>query len=177
MLTLNTIKMAKKVSKSTEVATKENVLSLSTLTKDNVPDLLEIVNERIKALQGTKTEKEPIKVELEHFGKIGSINSVGTLISAHSSLVNREKFYNESAKVLFDDNYPNLKRPAFKVQGHSVNQWIEEIQQRVHYLVNKKELDKLKATKATLETHLSEEAKLAKDLAKIQQNLNSNEIE
>lgn len=155
----------------------ENVLSLEKLTKDNVPQLLEIVKNKISTLTANSKDRKSIDTELEHFGKIKNINSISTLISAHSSLVNREKFYNESAKLLIDDVYSNLKSPVFKVQGHTVKDWIEEIKDRVNYLVNKKELDKLKATKETLESHLSEDLKLQRDLAKIQSDLNSNVIE
>lgn len=168
---------SKKENKGSGIATQADVLSMTSLTKDNVPQLLEIVVAKIAALKPEKKDRKKITESLEHFGKIQDIKRVGILISAHSSLVNREKCYNESAKKLMLDVYDHLKPPVFKVQGHTVSQWIEEIEERVAYLVHAKELDKLKATKKTLESHLSEDLKLQQDLAKIQTSLNSNVIE
>lgn len=145
-----------------------------TLTKDSVPQLLQIVNQKISAL--TKTEEvKKITEPLEHFGPIDKINTIGALISAHSSLVNREKFYNESAEILIGDKY-GKKAPVFKVKGHSVKEWTTQLQARVDYLINKKELDHLNKTKATLESHLSEDLKLQKDLESIQKNLLNDEL-
>ena len=160
------------MSKTKEVA----VLSAKpgTLSKDNVPQLLEIVNKKISKLTQNKEVKK-ITEPLEHFGPIDKINTIGALISAHSSLINREKFYKESAEILIGDKY-GKKAPVFKVKGYSVKQWVEQIQERVNYLINKKELDQLNSTKITLESHLSEDLKLQKDLEAIQKNLLNDEL-
>lgn len=145
------------------------------LTKENVPQLLEVVNARIKNLQLKYETVQPITKELEHFGRIDKITTLSTLVAAHSSLKNRERFYKESGKELIEDVY-GRKTPEFIVEGHSVSEWVNEIKNRINYLINKNEIEKLNRSKAILENHLSEEMKLAKDLEAIQKDLLTDEL-
>lgn len=145
------------------------------LTKENVPQLLEVVNARIKNLQLKNETVQPITKELEHFGRIDKITTLSTLVAAHSSLKNRERFYKESGKELIEDVY-GRKTPEFIVEGHSVSEWVNEIKNRINYLINKNEIEKLNRSKAILENHLSEEMKLAKDLEAIQKDLLTDEL-
>lgn len=145
------------------------------LTKENVPQLLEVVNTRIKNLQLKNETVQPITKELEHFGRIDKITTLSTLVAAHSSLKNRERFYKESGKELIEDVY-GRKTPEFIVEGHSVSEWVSEIKNRINYLINKNEIEKLNRSKAILENHLSEEMKLAKDLEAIQKDLMTDEL-
>ena len=146
--------------KTTGVSTK-NSKDISLLTKKDVPGLLETVLAKIKAIKGDIPDKPKTEVELYGFGYISKITSLDELIKAHSSVSNRKKAYDESAKNIVPEG---IKTPVFKLNGHSASEWIEDIKNRAVLVARENELEKLEKVKTTLESHLSEELKLAKDL-------------
>ncbi len=137
---------------------------LSNFTQADIPSFLEKVNEKIKALTKGKTGATVIDKPLPGFGDVSKVDDLQALISACSSVENKETFYHQSAKKYLPEG---IKAPAFKINGFSANQWLDFLQERIVEVAHKKELEKLKTIKAKLEENLSQEAKLANDLKSI----------
>jgi hypothetical protein len=135
-------------------------------TKDDVPGLLEKVVAQIAKLKGNMPEKPQTTGDLSGFGKIEEIKDLQDLIKAHSSVVTKAKFYDESAAALIPPA-AGVKTPKLLLDGHPAEAWIRDIQARVMVVAHQNELEKLEKVKAKLEENLSAEAKLAKDLGEI----------
>lgn len=150
---------------------KENVSLTAQVkfTQQDIPALLETVNSKIKELSKNDSTVPVITTGLPGFGPIANINDVMKLIQACSSIEGKEEAYNKAA-----DKYlpQGIKKPTFTIEGHSPKAWLEVISLKIAEISHKKELDKLRSVKATLEANLSQEMKLANDLAKISELLN-----
>ena len=136
-------------------------------TQQDIPALLEKVNEQMKLLKGGLPAETKTTGELQGFGKIAAINSVSKLIMAHSSVTNRAKAYKSSAIALLDSADTPIKIPAFSLDGSSESAWVEDIQARVLVVAHKTQLDKLSKIKKELEDRMSEEDKFAKTMQNI----------
>lgn len=149
----------------------ENVaLSTQTqFTQKDIPALLETVNSKIKELSKNDSTVPVITTGLPGFGPIANINDVMKLLQACSSIDGKVDAYNKAADKYLPEG---IKKPAFVIEGHSAAAWLEVITIKIAEIAHKKELDKLKSVKATLEANLSAEMKLANDLAKISELLN-----
>lgn len=149
----------------------ENV-SLATqtqFTQADIPSLLETVNSKIKELSKNDSTVPVITTGLPGFGPISQINDVMRLLQACSSIEGKVEAYDKAA----DKHLPTgIKKPTFVIEGHSPKAWLEVIVLKIAEISHKKELDKLRSVKATLEANLSQEMKLANDLAKISELLN-----
>jgi len=144
---------------------KEKSLNLQSLGTNDVPVLLEKVNEKINEIKkGIPKEVTTKGKILEDFGRIEDIDDVETLIKAASMVLGKEKAYKEAAKVVVP---AGIKVPQFTISGHKAKDWIEAIESRVVEVAYKTELKKLEEVKKTLEENLSAEMKLANDLKKI----------
>lgn len=145
---------------------KKDALALNDLTQENIPELLQKVNDRIAAFSKDIPDETRITKNVPGFDKaIDDIDSVEELISAHASIRIREVHYNDSANLIIPKE---IKKPPYKLDGHSAKQWMEQIQNRVSEVNNKESLDTLKKIKDELEKNLSEKDKLANSLGKIQ---------
>lgn len=144
---------------------KETTTSIALLGASDVPAMLEKVNEQIKNLKGTQPDAPLTDKEIPSFGKIDSITSVKNIIKAASSVLGRQKSYNEASKIVIPEG---VKVPTFEVNGMSVKNIIEHLKLRAFEVYNKEKLKKLNNIKSTLESNLSAEAKLANDLKGIQ---------
>ncbi len=133
-------------------------------TQADIPNMLETVVAKIKLLKAGVEDKPQTTGELDGFGSINKIDTVEQLIKAHSSVVNRQKCYDESANEILPEN---IKKPTFKLNGFSSKQWVSDIKKRIVEVGYKQELEKLNKVKTKLEANLSAEAKLAKDLKDI----------
>jgi len=152
--------------------TEKESVALSTQTKftqADIPALLETVNAKIKELSKNDSTVPVITQGLPGFGPIANINDVMKLLQACSSIEGKMEAYNKAADKYLPEG---VKKPAFIIEGHSPAAWIEVISIKIAEISHKKELDKLKSVKATLEANLSQEMKLANDLAKISELLN-----
>jgi len=151
----------------TETMTVTNETSLITLAEkgqEGIPQMLEIIKDKIEQITRGAVMEESTKGRcLSGFDEISSINSVCTLIQAHSSVTGKANAYKVSAEILGMD----IKKYPFKLDDCTEKQWVDDIQARVIILDNQKQLNKLRATQKLLEENLSQEAKLKNDLAKV----------
>lgn len=138
-------------------------------TQADIPSLLEKVNNQIKELSKSTTTVPVIAVGLPSFGPIANINDVMRLLQACSSIDGKVEAYEKAANKYLPKG---IKKPELTIEGHSPKVWLEVISIKIAEISHKKELDKLKSVKATLEANLSQEMKLANDLAKIADILN-----
>jgi len=153
--------------KTTKTESKETSTAISTqgqFTQADIPALLATVNKKIGELSKTGNVKPTIDVDLPGFGRIEKHESVLTLLQAAANVDGKLEAYNASAAKHLPEG---IKAPAFTLAGHSHKAWIEVIQIKIAEVAHKKELEKLKAVKATLESNLSAEMKLANDLKNI----------
>ena len=151
--------------KETKKETGVAILSASSLTVNDVPSMLELVNNQIKELRGGMPDQPHTTESLSGFGRIKDIKTVQELLKAASVVMAKQKAYDDAAKKLLPKG---IKKPAFKLNGSTSEQWLADIQGRIAIVANKEKLDKLNSIKKTLEENLSAEAKLANDLKKIQ---------
>jgi hypothetical protein len=146
---------------------KQENVALSTQTKftqADIPALLETVNNKIKELSKNDSTVPVITTGLPGFGPIANINDVMKLLQACSSIDGKVDAYNKAADKYLPEG---VKKPLLVIEGHSPAAWLEVITIKIAEIAHKKELDKLMSVKATLEANLSQEMKLANDLAKI----------
>lgn len=145
------------------------ITTQSKFTQADIPALLETVNSKIKELSKTNNVPPVITTGLPGFGPISQLNDVMRLLQACSSIDGKLEAYNNAANKYLPEG---IKKPTFLIEGHSPEVWLEVITIKISEISHKKELDKLKSVKATLEANLSQEMKLANDLAKISELLN-----
>lgn len=148
--------------KTTEVATATSAGLM--LGQNDIPAMLAKVNDQIKAIKGGMPKEAKTTGELPGFGKIKDIKTVSDLIKAHSAVVNRAAMYKASAAAILPEG---IKTPPFILEGSSESAWVTDISSRIVDVAHKASLDKLNKVKTMLESNLSAEAKLAKDLGDI----------
>ena len=134
-------------------------------TQENIPEMLQTVNDQIKRIKGDLPQATKTTGELEGFGRINQITTVENLIKAHSMIVAKQQAFNASCDDILPDG---VKKPSFKIDGSAPSSWIADIKGRIGVVAHKAQLEKLTKIKEKLEANLSAEAKLAKDLADIQ---------
>jgi len=138
-------------------------------TQADIPALLETVNSKIKELSKNDSTVPVITTGLPGFGPIANINDVMKLLQACASIDGKQESYNNAADKYLPEG---IKKPVLIIEGHSPQAWRDVIVLKIAEISHKKELDKLRSVKATLEANLSQEMKLANDLAKISELLN-----
>lgn len=143
--------------KSTKLVTLDTI----GLTKESVPDMLDIVKGQISQItkglpKSNKTSNAPDGFPLS----VSQCNTVEDLIKMHSFIVAKENAYKTSVKALglTESNYPS------KISGFGAKTWINDITFRLNEVKNKTKLEKLNKVKNLLENNLSEEAKFAKEM-------------
>lgn len=147
--------MAKPQEKQQALATLESV--------DQIPQYLEIVNQKIKDLTKDVSDGPRTTKQLKGFGRIDGINTVSDLIRARASVVLKRDLYEKSARAM---DISLTKYPC-RIDGHAPSAWLEDIEVRVNTLKYKDELKKLKEVKAKLEANLSAKEKFKRDMADI----------
>jgi hypothetical protein len=149
--------------KTTEISTQVK------FTQADIPSLLEKVNNQIKELSKNDSVKPVITQQLPGFTDIHKTDSIIALLAACGSVEGKTESFNKMA-----DKYlpTGSKKPEFKIEGVSPKEWLDYLQIKISEITHKKELDKLRSVKTTLEANLSQEMKLANDLAKIADILN-----
>jgi hypothetical protein len=143
---------------------KNEVATAGQFTQNDVPAMLEQVNEKISALTKASDREPSTKGKtLPGFGEIARIENCGDLIKAYSSVTGRRDAYDKA----FKEMKIKTKKPPFTIDGVGADKWCEDIVNRYSEVAHKTQLDALRKIKKTLEENLSAEAKLANDLAKI----------
>ena len=156
----------------TETTTTESTTAVSTavqFTQNDIPALLETVNEKIRLLSRADKTEAAITVELPGFGDLSKIDDLSVLIQACANIDGKVEAFKASATKHLPES---IKAPEFKIAGHSPKVWINFIESKIAKVAHAKELIKLKTVKDTLESNLSQEMKLANDLKKISKLLN-----
>lgn len=134
-------------------------------TTDQVPDLLQVIEAKIKELKKRfGGEEKPLTNDnLDGFGSISSIDKVPNLIRAISSVRGREKAYkdafDETPKEVTLELYP------FEINGVSADAWVRHINQQIGKVTYKDELAKLEKGRELLKKHVSKEMQFATDMA------------
>jgi len=118
-----------------------------------VPDVLDALNKKIASLKHIEESKYKTTGILEQFGDIKAEMKIENLIRAYSSIIGREKLYNEAAAQLGRGK----SYPAFVVSGGNAEDWKNDITLRINILEHKETLDKLNAFKEKMSKFLSEE--------------------
>lgn len=147
-----------------DLVTKQDAMDLTKLGQENIPNMLKLIGEKIKALKGDNPTGTKTTGDLRPFGKIKDIKTVQKLVAAHSMVVNKAAAYRKSAEMTKVD----LKKYPFKLDGSSESAWVADIEVAIAKVANKVELTKLTNAKKLLEENLSAKDKLAKDLLAIQ---------
>jgi len=150
------------------MAKKNEVSKKGQFTQNDVPAMLEKVTEQLNALMGGAPKESSTKgVQCPGFGLIENIDDVQQLVKAYGSIIGKEEYFKTAVKELG----LKIKLKPFTVNDITPAKWKSEIEARISTVANKVQIDKLKQIKATLESNLSAEAKLAADLAKISQDM------
>ena len=148
--------------------TKENenmgVTVKNQFTQADIPDLLTTVNKKIKELTGNNAKVAVITQPLPGFSDIHKTDSILTLLQACGSVEGKSESYAKMATKYLPEG---SKAPVFKIEGYTTEEWLAYLSDKISQLIHKKELQKLKSIKETLESNLSQEMKLANDLKKI----------
>jgi hypothetical protein len=133
------------------------------LELSTVPDLLTKVNEKIAGLKTITESNYKTTGKLDGFGDIRTETQITNLIRAYSSVMGKEKAYNEAAADLNLSTYP-----VFEINGFDREAWKHDILLRKAIVEHKETLDKLNAYKEKLSKFLSTEdqkAILLKEMA------------
>jgi len=139
------------------------VLDPSQISQDNIPQLLQIVSDKIEALKGSSVKHESINETFPGFGSVKDHTTVEGLIKMHSTLIGKKAAYESSAKFFGI----SLKKYPFKIGTHTTKEWEADIAYRVNIVKNDLEIKKNERIKKTLEENLSAKDKFQKDMANI----------
>jgi hypothetical protein len=134
-------------------------------TTEMVPDLLQVLEEKIKELKKKfgGDEKPLTNDNLDGFGNISSIDKVPNLVRAISSVKGREAAY----KNAFDFTAPEitLEKFPFEINGTGAEAWVAHINQQIGKVTYKDELAKLEKGRELLKKHVSKEMQFATDMS------------
>jgi len=155
----------------TKKPTTNLAVSVKTITQDNLPAMLKVIDEKIRQLEGGDEKDSPITEELQGFGKIGNITDLMTLRYAYALLQRKHETIN-SFNNIFQLASPTINVPEYKEQGHSVEKWLKAIVSQYKKVVFKEELGKLQKAKEKIQANLSAEEKLKADLQDVVSLLN-----
>ena len=149
----------KKVNTNTGLATRD-------VKRENVPNFLKDINDRLAALKGEEKDSRRITEELEPFGKISEITDVQELMGAYAYITYKAKGI-ESFRSVFELNVSAITIPAVTINGHSLERWQEEILTQHRAVTFKQEIEKLEKIRERLTKHLSEDQKFEEDMQDI----------
>lgn len=150
--------------------TKSTALSLATITQEDVPSVLKMIETKLKEFKKSSNANDFITDSVPEVNMpLKDFKSVSDLLKAYAGLQAKEKFFKEAAKELIPEN--TIKLPAYTPGGHSMSAWKNSFRQRIHELANAQKIAQLEKAKSTLEKRLSEDEKLKRDLASITKDL------
>lgn len=135
---------------------------------EQVPDLLEQINDQIKKLKGDKDRAAKITEPLGVFGRVCDIKEPGKLIDAYSFISRKAAAYEEFAGV-FQAVDPLSPLKGFTESGHSLKSWQEEILAQYRETTFESKLAKLQEAKKILEENLSREQKFVASMQNIKE--------
>lgn len=157
------------MSKSTKPAATGQTTALSVsgqFDESKVPAMLDQVNAKIKSLRGGDTPPVRITNSLGNFGVISSIKDPATLRGAYAYITKKAEA-NDQFTPVFQKAVPSVKLPSFTENGHTLEQWQNEILTQYSAATNEQQLEKLEKIKTELEGLLSEQDKKAAKIANV----------
>lgn len=131
------------------------VALISNFKMEDVPEMIQKLNEKINEITGTSEGNVKITEDLPSFGNIQNITDVPKLVQAYASVMTSEAMYENAMK--------ELKLPSkftYKIGSYVPDTWKKSIKTRIAEVTQEDLLKKLKDAKAELEKHLSGEDKL-----------------
>lgn len=133
------------------------------LTKDNVPSLIEHLEKQLEALEGN-TDKS-VSTDVTYYGtNISKVTKVSELLEISASIHARGKAYQEEIKRY---NLGDKRIAPFKTNERTVEEWSNIIDKAINELLNSKQIAQLKDSIAKLSNHVDAETKLQRELAGI----------
>ena len=163
----------KRRSTTTKKAASTAVATKSQYTVEDVPSMLQTVQEQIDAIKKGMPEKVETTGSLSGFGPIKDIKTLTDLIMARAAIEARAAAFAQAAKEVVPAGF---NAPTFKMDGHTPEQWYADIKRRGVEVAHESKLKKLEATKKKLSQFVSEEQRLSDTLAEIHNSFNE-EIE
>lgn len=136
-------------------------------TLEQVPDLLQKINDQIKALKGDKERAAKITEPLANFGRICDIKDPERLMDAYAFVTRKAAARAEFADV-FQKIDPLTPLKGFTEGGHSLEQWQNEILAQYRETTFESKLSKLMEAKKILEDNLSREQKFVASMQNLQ---------
>ena len=122
---------------------------------ENAAEYLKKTEDAIKAIKRADDEDENVKGKnLPGFGELSSITDTSDLIKAYSSILGREKAYNEAAQEM-----KLTKIPDFKIEGVTADTWKKAILRREVIASSSAKLERLEKVKVIMTDMLSKEEK------------------
>ena len=127
-------------------------MSTQLTVKTQVPEILSVIEEKLKSIK--KINETPYKTtgNLEIFGDITKELKIENLIRAYSMVASKESSYNQASKDL-DLN----EVPAFTVSGGTKEDWKHDIKLSIAIVQQDTQLKKLTEYKDKMSKFLSEE--------------------
>lgn len=150
----------------TKANTETGVSVKGQFTLEQVPTLLDQVNQQIKQLKGDKERAAKITEDLCGFGRISDIKDPMVLRDAYA-FITRKAAANKEFSPVFQEIDPLTPLKEFTESGHSLKSWQDEIIAQYRETTFQSKLDKLEKAKALLTENLSREQKFIASMSDI----------
>lgn len=140
------------------MATKKQEQGL-VLASTSVPDAIAVINEKIKALKHIQDSVYVTSGSITMHGgncNVKDETSITKLVQAYSSVLYRARAIDEAQAEL-----GITSMPLTKVDGHTVEEWKQDIKLRLDILNQKETLDKLQGYKKQWEELMDKEDRKA----------------
>lgn len=146
------------------------VITKDSITLENVPSLLERVNQEIQKLKGNKEKNARISESLGNFGRVTDIKDLNTLRGAYAYVTRKLEAvsaYDEVFEVALGQ-----KMDSSKENGFTAEKWQEEILAQAAEITFASKLEKLEKTRSILMENVSKEQKFQESMKDIVDLLN-----
>jgi hypothetical protein len=130
---------------------------------DNIPAILEGINGKIATIKLITDRTYKTSMNLEGFGDLSKSENISNLIKAFSVIRTREVAYNEAAKELEVNTYPQ-----FEIGGGNAEAWKGDISLRIQIIKQADTLSKLEQARDEMKQFLSQEDQKKMAAQKIQ---------
>lgn len=158
--------MSKKTSVNTNktaVATANSGALMIPVTKQDVPQAIEVLKAQLAAKKGNIDET--ISLDISYSGKnIKNVDSVKELMEISASINARAVAY-QAELVRYGLDKANIA--SFSVSDKTAAEWVKIISKASNELINKSEITRLENAITKLSKHLDAETQLANELAEI----------
>jgi len=156
--------MAKKVQET-------GVALVGQYTQNDIPQLVEAINAKIKSLQGDSDDSTRITGDIDMFGKLEDIKEPMKLMEVYNYVTKKINGVNEFIAT-FKAVSPTIPVPTMKIAGATLQCLQKEILLQYKKVTHAEELAKLRKAKEELESCLSEDMKVQAKLANVASILN-----